>query len=341
MPYSVNACFDDFLSHKVNLVSDRVETARTSRDNLIDNISQLCDKGELPKQYEQMILHFGSFARRTKIRPLDDIDIMFCLSGNGGFYTEIMPNSLYTIRMPDGLAIYNELTDINGNLNSRKLINRFISKLENVNDYSKAELHRNQEAVTLQLRSYEWNYDIVPCFFANEDFYLIPDGNGNWKKTDPRIDNSRMNRIDMKCKKGNNKGKDLHTFIRLMKYWKNQKWTTDVGSYMFEQMILNYADVYGMKSSWQENVSQCLDYLSRFIFYQVNDPKGMQGDLNSLDLATKNKLSASAEVDYNISVRAIIEEKVAAVMNTNHSEAIKKWNAIFGNEFKLYGMSYL
>jgi len=31
---------------------------------------------------------FGSFARRTKIRELDDIDLMKCLSAQGAYYTE-------------------------------------------------------------------------------------------------------------------------------------------------------------------------------------------------------------------------------------------------------------
>lgn len=65
------------------------------------------------------------------------------------------------------------------NLNSTKVINRFISKLSDLNDYRKAEMHKNHEAVTLKLKSYDWNFDIVPCFYCKGDFYLIPDGNGN------------------------------------------------------------------------------------------------------------------------------------------------------------------
>lgn len=61
-------------------------------------------------------------------------------------------------------------------------IYRFISKLADLNDYSKAEMHKNQEAATLKMKSYTWNFDIVPCFYAKENFYLIPDGSGNWKK---------------------------------------------------------------------------------------------------------------------------------------------------------------
>ncbi len=37
--------------------------------------------------YPGIHIAFGSFARRTKIRPLDDIDLMFGLTGQGATYT--------------------------------------------------------------------------------------------------------------------------------------------------------------------------------------------------------------------------------------------------------------
>ena len=339
MPFRVNACFDDFIKFKVNLDPERVEIARSSRDNLLDNIKQLCVDGKLPKHYVEHNLHYGSFARRTKIQPLDDIDLMVCFSGCGGLYWEVRPNALYTIKMPNGLSIYDGLQDEQGNLNSRKMINYFIKNLSPLKDYSKAEMHRCQEAVTLQLKSYEWNYDIIPCFYTTGDFYLIPDGKGNWKKTDPRIDTQRLTTVDTHIK-WNQNAKDLHTFIRIMKYWKNEKWGDAVGSYMFEQMILNYAEVNGVHSDWQNSVSKCLDYLSRFIYMAVADPKRMQGDLNTLDMDSRNRLSEIAKCDYFTSIKAIIAESVSDGMNTNHAAAIECWRTIFGAGFKLYGESY-
>ena len=185
MPYRVNACFEDFIRYQVNLDPERTKVARISRNNLLDNLKDLSNAGTIPKHYAEKNLPYGSFARSTKISPLDDIDLMVCLSACGGHYTEVTRNTLYTIKMQEGLDIYDELKDDDGNLNSRKLINRIIKGLSPLRDYKKAEIKRNQEAATLQLKSYEWNFDIVPCFYATDDFYLIPDGAGNWKKTDP------------------------------------------------------------------------------------------------------------------------------------------------------------
>lgn len=339
MPYRVNACFEDFIKFRVNLEADRVKIARTSRDNLLDNLKQLCEAGTLPPHYSEKNVHYGSFARRTKINPLDDIDLMVCFSACSGHYIEVQPSSLYCVKMQDGLDLYEKLKDDQGYLNSRKLINYIIKSLSQLRDYRKADMHRNQEAVTLQLKSYEWNFDIIPCFYAIDDFYLIPDGQGSWKKTDPRIDAQRIDIIDGSLKR-NPYSKDLHTFIRLMKYWKNVKWGSCVGSYMFEQMILNFVETKGIHTEWQNNVSQCLNYLSRNIYLSVSDPKGMQGNLNTLDMVTKNRLSSIAKADYDTSVTAIIAETVSAMVGTNHAEAIGHWHDIFGDSFKLYGQSY-
>lgn len=340
MPYRVNSCFESFIVYKVNLDTNRTRIARSSRDNLLVNLKELSDAGTLPKHYAEKNLHYGSFARKTKIRPLDDIDLMVCLSACGGHYTEITPNVLYTIKMQDNLDIYEELKDDQGNLNSRKLINRIIKGLTPLRDYKKAEIKRNQEAATLQLKSYEWNFDIVPCFYATDDFYLIPDGNGNWKKTDPRIDTQRMEHVKSVVRQWNTNANDLQTFIRVMKYWKKENWSDCVGSYLFEQMVLNYAQTKGLKSDWQSNVHECLLSLSQQILGTVNDPKGMQGDLNTLDADSRKKQSGIAYSDYQTSGKAITEEITADMFHGTHEKAISLWNEVFGDGFKLYGESY-
>lgn len=340
MPYRVNSCFDDFIRYRVNLDPDRTKVARASRNNLLNNLQELSNAGVLPKHYAEKNLSYGSFARSTKIRPLDDIDLMVCLSACGGHYTEITRNTLYTIKMQDGLEIYDELKDDDGNLNSRKLINRIIKGLSSLRDYQKAEIKRNQEAATLQLKSYEWNFDIVPCFYANDDFYLIPDGKGNWKKTDPRIDDQRMNRAKAIVSQWNSNAKDLQTFIRLMKYWKRENWADVVGSYMFEQMVLTFVESHGLKSDWQSNVQDCLLSFSQQILGTVNDPKRMQGDLNTLDYDSRRRYSQIANSDYNTSRTAIIEEATANMLQRTHERAISLWNDVFGEGFKKYGESY-
>ena len=181
MAITVNNAFAEFMKEKVNLEQEKTKTARSSRDNLIDNIKGFSGDTDFFEVYKDKILRFGSFERRTKIRPIDDIDLMLCLSGEGT-RTYMKSGEVFYINGSNSDSTNGLMTDKTSYLNSTKVINRFISKLSDLQDYSKAEMHKNHEAATLQLKSYTWNFDIVPCFYTDADFYLIPDGSGNWKK---------------------------------------------------------------------------------------------------------------------------------------------------------------
>ena len=150
MATSVNAAFAEFLQRSVRLNPEQTKIARTSRDNLISNITSFSGNKDFFKLVPDNNLKFGSFARRTKIRPLDDIDLMICISADGRTFNKI--GKTYYLKAIQGDSA-NGLTDINGNVNSIKVINRFIKKLASLYDYSRAEMHRNQEAMTLQLKS--------------------------------------------------------------------------------------------------------------------------------------------------------------------------------------------
>lgn len=86
MAKTVSSAFDEFLKDKVDLESNQTITARASRDNLINNINGFSGNDDFFTIYQERNLKFGSFARRTKIRPLDDIDLMICFSSGTGTY---------------------------------------------------------------------------------------------------------------------------------------------------------------------------------------------------------------------------------------------------------------
>ena len=310
----------------VNLDSDITSKARKSRDNLIDNINSFSDNDDFFSIYQDKNLKFGSFARRTKIRELDDIDLMICLSAEGTrTYTEAL----------DCIYINGNDSDKNNELlsygtkyvNSTKVINRFISKLADLNDYSKAEMHKNQEAATLKMKSYTWNFDIVPCFYAKDDFYLIPDGSGNWKKTDPRIDNERTTELNQKHN-GN-----LLNLIRLVKYWNKRKVTISINSYLLECMILNIYDSIDTSDNWWIDIEfkNTLYKLSESIKKDVEDPKGIQGNINQFDWADRKKISDALYKAYKKAVEARSYED-----DKKQKEAINKWREVFGSNFPKY-----
>lgn len=329
MPYTVNSCFEQFRRDVVDLDSEQTKTALASRDFVLANIVRLSKEALLPKVMGDYCLNFGSFARRTKIRPLDDIDLMICYDGRCGVYDTIKKNELYQIRFVDDRPFFDDLrNEDKKTLNSRKVINQLIEALSGVEKYSKADLHRRGEAATLQLSSYPWNFDIVPCFYTKAGFYLIPDGYGNWKNTDPRVDRTRVEEINL-FYKGN-----ALPLIRLMKYWKKQCWGDAVSSYMFEQMILNgISEGRVQGDTWQGRTKNALAYLKDAIRQPVSDPKGIQGDLNTLDMASRIDLSNTAQMSLASAVMAIMSETLSKTQ-----DAIEEWKSVFGDEFPNFGV---
>ncbi len=89
-------------------------------------------------------------------------------------------------------------------------------------EYSHSEIRRNGEAIILNLKSKDLSFDIVPCFLTvvesnGRDYYLIPNGNGNWKKTAPDKDKEHVINT--------NQAKDgrVLELIRLCKKWNKVK----------------------------------------------------------------------------------------------------------------------
>jgi hypothetical protein len=85
MALYVSSAFNEFQKDKVNLDSQKTKDARGSKDWLIEQIHKFPDNdSDFPKLYHDIDIQFGSFARRTKIRPLDDIDLMIGIWGETG-----------------------------------------------------------------------------------------------------------------------------------------------------------------------------------------------------------------------------------------------------------------
>jgi hypothetical protein len=332
MASTVNIAFDTFVKNSVRLDSDRNNIAKKSKNNLLLEIEKFPNDGKFLDYYpEYMSIDYGSFSRKTKIRPLDDIDLMIVLHAQGNWREQI--DGGYKIRVrPDAskqIALCNIGTDV---LNSIKVLNKFKVYLSMIASYKKADIKRNQEAVTLELNSYEWVYDIVPCFETAPDnfgktFFLIPDGSGNWKPTDPRIDKTRTTSINGKQQIS------VLDMIRIMKYWTKRRTAATMGSYFLECLILQYYDSLTVNSSTYIDVElpNLFAYVYHNIHKSLNDPKGFQGDLNKLTWNERNSIQERAKLDYNRSLQAREFET-----NGKQKESIEKRGEIFGSEFPTY-----
>jgi hypothetical protein len=329
MALYVSAAFAQFNENVVNLDKQRTERARTSRDWLINQLKLLPTKADyFPNLYEGMHIKFGSFARNTKIRPLDDIDLMLTFSADGTTYTTYTYGKHYELIVPESNRNLWRLTNDDGTLNSRKVVNKILSSLVDIPQYSNAEIHRKGEAATLKLSSYEWNFDIVPAFFTDTGYYLIPDRNGNWKASDPRIDQSYVTRVNQK-----HNGLILQ-IIRLLKYWQRRGTMPFMPSYLFEIFILEYFDTLSSISKYIDvNLINFWHHLSTRIYRPVNDPAGFSGELNNLSYEDKTRISERAALDHMRGSLAFEYETV----DIDHKKSINKWAEIFGEEFPDYG----
>ena len=328
MALTVTSAFKQMCDNHINLNADQVNKARNSRDWLFANLNILSDRQLIPKVYAEKNIKFGSFARNTKIQPLNDIDLMLCLSGYDGHYEIVRENEEYTVNFENPPKQFRSLCE-DGILNSRKVVENIKLQLASLAGYVRADVHRNQEAVTLQLLSYPWNFDIVPCFFTTTGFYLIPAGNGNWKNTDPRIDNNRTSSINAQ-----KDGKVLQ-WIRIMKYWKSlygNPWKP-LSSYVFEQMLLDVAEIMDFGQCISRLIYIAFTQLSYSIAKPVYDPKGIQGDMNNIALTNRLEMITYIKEHETIAFQTTLDE----IYYKNQEKAIEGWKQIFGQAFPDYG----
>ena len=333
MATTVNSAFAEFMANVVNLDPDITSNARASRDNLLSNIAEFDNADDFFDLYDGYNVHFGSFARRTKCRELDDIDLMIGITGCGSTYNPYDPwNNVKITSSSTTDPMQLECTREDGTLNSTKVTNKFKKKLESVREYARSEIRRNGEAVILNLKSKDWSFDIVPCFHTVEEsdgrsYYLIPNGDGHWQKTDPVKDKDKVTATNQKLKCR------VLELIRICKKWNKVKNTTTIQSYMLETMIINYCDNKAELSQYFDlRFKDALNYIANNIMYSVYDLKEIQGDINTLSYSERLSLSKKAQDDYKKACNA----STAEIDEKDHKKAIGIWGDILGSEFPKY-----
>lgn len=350
MSKTVNGAFRAFLDDVVNVSQSDSDKGKTSRDFLYRQIHSLSEKRLIPATYSSNDLPFGSFSRKTKINPLDDIDLIFCFCGGDLFIDGGATWDSYRLKLKnENNEQLKALCDVSGNywsysgiksyyLNSNKVKNKLLSALSKIEFYKKAELHARGEAVTLSLTSYEWTFDIVPAFHCNnngDEFYLIPNGTGGWKKTNPKIERNRVSALNSAFN-----GIVLDT-IRLIKYWNVRGKMPTVTSYLLETMVLDYFEQANHCSMDKDGKTydycdihflEALNYISNKIYGNVNDSKKIQGNINNLSLENRMKLASRCSNDYKKCVQAFNAE----TKDNNHERSINLWRDVFGEKFPKY-----
>ena len=329
MARTIQSALKQMIEENVNMPSERVQKARASRDWLLERIENFEKNTQHLYFCKNFNLHFGSFSRRTKVRPIDDIDIMIGLNGHLLYwYENIYDYKNCSIHLKPDVqtsGLWKDCLNEDKSLNSTKLLNKFKNALINISHYESANIHRRQQAITLKLSSYEWNFDLVPCFHTTSGVYLIPNGNGGWMKTNPEKDQELVTSINQE-----HNGKFLE-LVRLVKYWNSKAFDRKANiesSYLLEVMLANYYSsreyVYDIEFEFEKS----LKYLRKNISNTVDDPKDIEGDLNNLSKEEKKNLVLRIYND----LKNIEDAKKVSV-----AQSFEYWKKVLGNEFPNYG----
>lgn len=331
MALSVNDAFEEFLMNSVNLDNSVSDEAKENRAELVSALDLENDDGCF-KPYKDINFFFGSFSRKTKCRPLDDLDIMFGLSAEGNTYSAYSWDNILINPSAESPA-QQECKDKCGKLDSNMVLGKVKKKLKEICDLRVNDVIKNGEAITVNYKSKDWSFDIVPCFFTKPEsdertYYLIPNGAGAWKKTDTRIDNKRVKALVEK------NGTIILDAIRLFKYWNKNAKVVTLDGYVAESLLLDYYESSNEKCTKFVDVEfiRLLAYVRDNIVKDIYDPKKIQGNINNLDYWQRQSVKQKVETIYGKAIDAFNAE----TKEKNGRKSINIWRDIFGGEFPTY-----
>jgi hypothetical protein len=333
MSFTVWGAFDSFRTDAVDLPPAQTRTGRASRDYLFEQIKKLPAKYPWFPRMIGTYVPYGSFARSVKIRRLDDIDALVLLVGTG---TEISrgSNDQYTIwlRILNSSAPLAMYPDDHGFVNSTKVLNAMKAALADVPAYGKADIKRNGEAVSLSLSSYPWTFDVVPAVPVESAqggyaYYLIPDGSGDWKATDPRRDGARATAANQRH------SGELLPVIRLLKYWNRRVHKPRLPSYYFENLVIDAFQTADPITTYPNAVSDFFATCSTSIWLTCPDPKGLGPPLDhDIPVGTTLKVSEAMKEAAQFASYATMYETLG-----RPADAMYWWRRVFGPDFPGYG----
>ncbi len=311
----------------VDLDPEQVKTARASRDFMLEQMNALRLAPGFPP-YTGGHLPFGSFSRRTKIQPLDDVDTLLFV--NGAKTTENLQTDGVTVwlKINDASAPLAAYRDEYGYVNSTRVLNATRDGLGSIRLYKKADVKKNMEAVSLALSSHPWIFDIVPAVGVNGAqggtvHYLIPDGRGEWKRADPRADTKRIEALDAV------RGNAFTPLCRLLKYWNARTHKPAFPSYYFETLV---GKVFGTAAihSTAAAVRTFFKQAPALVNQACPEPNGFGQFLDAgVEAGAKLKVIAAMQDAESHALTGSVYPLLAG----QNQVALSYWRKVFGPEF--------
>jgi len=324
-PQTVEGALRSFARQTIDLTPTDVAHARRSRTFLMQRLGTLRTKADIPR-LTGTIIPFGSFARRTKIRPLDDIDLLVVIRGTDLATERWTQNTDVTLTPPAGSWPKKYLTPA-GHLNSRVVLNGLKAHVASIAQYRNSVKRSSGQAVVLQPTTKDWVFDLVPAVAVRGGnrtitHYLIPNGKGAWMATDPRRDALNTRNVSAQVVG------EMYATIRLVKFWNQRGGKPKLGSYHLETMALE-----GLKrqpflsADPLDMLGTCLSYISQRVYHEYPDPKSLLGPIDAgLSFEVRSKVARAAS-------RAAEHVRLASRSELSPREARGHLRKVFGQAF--------
>jgi hypothetical protein len=301
MPTTVRAAFNEFAA--------RLEPTDTQRQDASAKHSGVRDCLNTVLWVDSAFLT-GSYARRTIIRPPNDIDLFIVLD--------------YSKHGTDYYTSYGSVD---------KVLDRFHSLLKGCYPYT--PIRKDHPAIYLNFATY--GFDVIPAFHRNGGGYMIPSRFGSgWMATDPTKHAQRTTAM--------NKATDGYfvPLVKMFKSWNRTHYDKLTGFHVemalvdawprTNSLIYPYASEAVKYPSFAQAAAALFPSLSSKLVYMTSDPAGMSGNIDDYLGYEDRKLTRerldSAATAAQIALRHEGRE--------DHYSAITKWRDTFGDPFPAY-----
>lgn len=255
-------------------------------------------------------VNFGSYFKGTKVKAVDEYDILVVLDCNGGIYSQNgIPISSGLGSANPNYIFNSEYANLLGNVSPTKLLYWLQGVIWNVVSAHGGETPQvDGSAVTARVVSKNLDIDLVPAFNLNhntnkEDYYIIPKavGTESWVNTSPRKDIEILNAIA-------SVRDDLKKIIRVCKRIKDQ-YQLSITSFAIESAISAYAysqsgwNNASLFDKWQFST---LSLFQKLDAGDIQDPTGFSGNLLESGLSYVDDITVYAGIKEYLSGRLLL-----------------------------------
>jgi SMODS domain-containing protein len=240
----------------------------------------------------------GSYARYTKIYPLNDIDLML-------------------VRNKERV----ELSKDESGVQATQAIDQVVEAVGKAYP-NRATTKKQSRSVNVQIQGLEFGFDLVPAWLRKPDGYWIPDtDSGSWLPTDPEAHERLMTEANE-----HSAGK-LKPMIKMAKHWSRNNYDL-LRSFHLELICAHIVSKEDLPN-YPVGVATVLLHLPSYVGRQIMDPVyGVSRVDKPLASDEQSKLVLRINSDAQNAVDALKLEAAG-----RHSEAIEKWKCIFLSGF--------